>query len=312
MTHPIIVGVDGSAHSFAAVRWAVAEADRRALPLLVLYAWIWLPLERRATARTGRPPGGSASSGQLSAGFGSAKEAEAGAQALVDQALALARAGGPSIEVSGTVVPDNPGPALVAASDDAALLVVGAQGAGGFAGQFLGSVSLQVAGHARCPVVVVRATGGGAPEEPPDATAPVLLGLDVAKPVRPAIRFAFEAAASRHTTLRALYAWNGPLDYRPPPDGPVDYDPVEALRAARASIVVLVEAEAARHPGVAVASEVAEDAPGQAIVHASAGAALTVVGARRRRFALPGLALGVVNHAVLHHAHGPVALVPEH
>ena len=54
------------------------------------------------------------------------------------------------------VVDEPPGPALVAASAAARMLVVGTRGLGGFRGMVLGSVSDHCAHNARCPVVVVR------------------------------------------------------------------------------------------------------------------------------------------------------------
>ncbi len=315
MALPIIVGVDGSADSLVAVDWAAAEAERRRLPLRVVYAWIWLASEARMGARRGGPErpaapaegDGPEAAAPLDTGGGAHRgRAESQAQRILDQALTRARQARPAAEVTGAVIPDNPGPALLAASDAATMVVVGSRGAGGLVGQALGSVSLQVAGHARCPVVVTRR----APEREVAPTG-LLVGLDAFNPVRPAIEFAFAEAAIRGVPLLALHAWSGPLGYQPTLTHPLVYDMDAALLDAEAALSRLIHGWRERYPTVAVTPRVAEDSAAHAIASASADAALTVLGARRQRFTLPGLALGMVNHAVLHRAHGPVAVVPD-
>lgn len=103
------------------------------------------------------------------------------------------------------------------AAPEAELLVLGSRGLSGIAGFLLGSVGLHVVAHTERPVVLVRAGEQAADEHAPgpaDAPAtatpfrPVVLGLDLAHPDPTLIRFAFEAAALRETTVRILHDWS--------------------------------------------------------------------------------------------------------
>jgi len=77
---------------------------------------------------------------------------------LVESKLddALAQIDTARVKVRRTVSHGHPAEVLTDASTNAELLVVGSRGHGGFVGMLLGSVSLHVSSHARCPVVVVR------------------------------------------------------------------------------------------------------------------------------------------------------------
>ena len=144
----VVVGVDGSSHSQAALDWAMAEAGLRQVPLTVL---------------TVIPPAVEASgvTGQLSPLDESFNEPGRAAvqrvtQDLVDKTVAE-RAGQPEVAVTVHAVIGLPADELIQASEDAELLVVAARGAGGFRRLIMGSVSTQVVHHALCPVVVIPA-----------------------------------------------------------------------------------------------------------------------------------------------------------
>lgn len=130
----VVVGVDGSDGSAAALRWAADEARRRGDRLRAVLAWSFLdqPL------------------GDFDASYG-----ETAARERLDAALAAAGDHTAGVEVEARVVCDLPARAVLGAADDADLLVVGSRGLGGFRGLLLGSVSQQVAHHAPCPVVIV-------------------------------------------------------------------------------------------------------------------------------------------------------------
>lgn len=143
MTEPhqpvVLVGLDGSPGSRAALKWADEYANGMGGSLLVVSAWE----EQWGTE------GGLA----YNAEFDRIESTNLATAALTD-VLGADRAS----EVRFHVSHGNTAKVLIDASTDADLLVVGSRGHGGFAGALLGSVSRQVAGHAHCPVVVVHFT----------------------------------------------------------------------------------------------------------------------------------------------------------
>lgn len=138
----IIVGVDGSSHSQNALHWALLEAGARRAPLTVITV--------HEVAASGW--GGSV---QFPVDEVIAQKEKTAVQEVVDKAaVQLGDAAPPEIAVQ--VLIGQPAPLLIEASKDADLLVVGSRGNGGFARLLLGSVSIQVAEHAQCPVTIVR------------------------------------------------------------------------------------------------------------------------------------------------------------
>ena len=149
MVTRIVVGVDGSGEARHALAWAVEEARRWGASLRVVHAW--------------RPP----QTYVFDAPAAVRPELEqalrdVGEQVVDDSLAAVLSGADPGVEIERLVVPEPPVEALLAAVRDADLLVVSSRGRGGFAGLLLGSVSQQVAHHAPCPVVVVRALEEGA------------------------------------------------------------------------------------------------------------------------------------------------------
>ena len=140
MNH-IVVGVDGSDGARAALRWAIREAALRAVPVHAVWAWTY-PV----------PIGFPYAEMQTMATVDFQQRAEASLAVEIDKAQAEE---GLTVEVKGHAVLAQPAEALLRASEDAALLVVGTRGRGGFAGVLLGSVSRQCAEHASCPIVIV-------------------------------------------------------------------------------------------------------------------------------------------------------------
>lgn len=139
----IVVGVDGSEPSLKALRWAGRAAVDKGAELLVVLAW----------ANTPEPLAGAFSSYSVHEHVGSpADRARDRLMAAVTEVLGE----DPPVVVQPQVKEGSAAKVLIEAAQDADLLVVGTRGLGGFGGLLLGSVSLHVAAHAGCTVVIVR------------------------------------------------------------------------------------------------------------------------------------------------------------
>jgi nucleotide-binding universal stress UspA family protein len=141
----IVVGIDGSDVSKDALRWAVEDARARGAEVVALHAYeVTVPTtDAVPTAPVGLP--------------GLIFEAQDDAQQFVTTVVDEVVGNSVSVDVAPIAVEDEPAKALLDASRDADLLVVGSHGHG-FSGLFLGSVSLECAQHAACPVLIYRAT----------------------------------------------------------------------------------------------------------------------------------------------------------
>jgi nucleotide-binding universal stress UspA family protein len=139
----ILVGLDGSEHSHKALDWAVKHAALEHAPLTVLAVH-----EVALSAWTGSPI-------IYPQDRPEEEHARQMAQEAVNKAVGELEGPGPE-SVTVRAVSGQAAQALIEASADADLVVVGSRGAGGFASLLTGSVSSQVVNHASCPVVVVR------------------------------------------------------------------------------------------------------------------------------------------------------------
>ncbi len=124
-----------------------------------------------------------------------------------------------------------------------------------------------------------------------------------------AARYGFEDAIRRGARLRVLYAWARPRLFAG--DHALPSREAVALRAEREQEVTYrVVAQLREEFGqVRVQEHTPHNAPAQALVEASRAADVLVLAVQRRTTRL-GMQLGPVTHAVLHHAHCPVVLVP--
>ena len=191
--------------------------------------------------------------------------------------------------------------ALIAASRDATMVVVGDRGLGAFTGLLLGSVAIHLAAHASSPVLVVRGRS--------DATAPVVLAADGSPGNDGAVGFAFEEAALRDSELLALHVWRNPAKGMPGQMLSPVYD--EALVQDEEERV-LAEALAGwpeKYPDVVVRRRLVHAGIRRTLIDATREAQLIVMGSRGRG-GFGGLLLGSASQAVLHHAECPVAIVP--
>lgn len=246
---PVVVGVDGSPPGWDAIRLAAQEAVWRRRPLRVVHAFVWPPVQMPDYRHVRRD-----------------------AEALVADAVALAKAWAPRTPVSGEVVDGAPGTVLRREGRTAAVVVLGRSDPE-HRWPPADSVVIQVAARIRCPVLVDHPLAN-----PAQATGPVLVGADGSPDSAAAIRFGLVEAAWRETDLVIVEVDGG---------GQGGYQPDTAVTVRRRRV---------------------EGEPAKALLEESATGQLMVVGARGagRR---PRTLLGTVGQTLIRRAYCPVAIV---
>ncbi|WP_438484071.1 universal stress protein [Streptomyces sp. S186] len=303
----VTVGLDGSAEALAAAHWAADEAHRRGAVLRLLHAWIMLAAQAPDTAPD--------------------RDQNVCARQVVRAATEAVRARHPQLRIIEDLVGDEPEPALLRASAESRLLVLGSRALSAWQSFVLGDVSLSVVARAAGPVVLVRAgepgraaaggpgraehAGGAEPAEPaaPGAAGPrVVVGVGLGGPAERLLEFAFDAAATRGVLLQVVHGRPFPVQVYTP--WGVDLDAAgEVTAVAERELAEALRPWCARFPGVLVQRTVLSDSPARAVVEAASGAGLLVVGRRHPR-RLPAPRIGAVAHAAIHHVTCPVAVVP--
>ena len=158
----VAVGYGGSGAAQLAVRWAAEYAAAAGLDLLVIHAWVWPVFTKNLGPVKGVAGSGLRHSAEavLAEGIelarGAAREAAAGAPLGAERAVTGQQPERPGPAVDGVMEAGLPAPVLRDASRDARLLVVGSRGLGAVLGQVAGSVCLDLAGSAPCPVMIIR------------------------------------------------------------------------------------------------------------------------------------------------------------
>ncbi|MEV4624217.1 universal stress protein [Asanoa sp. NPDC049573] len=285
---PILVGYDASPDARAALRWALDEGDRTSTPVLLAHAFDWYvdPM-------------------WLASGAGgwSDTEARADISAMLASAVEDAETTHPGVDVTARILD---GPAQVCLRDlsaDAALIVVGGRGTGGFAELLIGSTAVSVSAHAHCPVVVVRA--GTA-----EATGDVVVGVDGSPCSLVALEFAFERAATYQTTLRVIQTWTPPSTRFVPQGLSLLTISRNIARTIHGDLDDMVADWRQKYPQVPTSTHVHTGSAAAQLVAASDHARLVVVGSRGRG-SISGTFLGSVGQELIHHSHCPVAIVRE-
>ena len=147
MAGRIVVGIDGTEHAAAALRWALEEATLRDATVEAVHAWGAVPIATVPDASIA-PLAWPASAEVLDA-------TRAAAERLAAQQVDEVARDDSRVTVS--VVQGDAADVLLAAAETADLLVVGNRGRGSFAQALFGSISARVSDRAHCPVVVVHA-----------------------------------------------------------------------------------------------------------------------------------------------------------
>ena len=282
----ILVAVDGSAESDAAVRWAIREAVMRDADVTLMH--VIAPVVVGWPAR------------YLQASFNESQEENARqvieqAQKTVHTSLQDAEPPAVRTEVQRSAVAAT----LINASRNAQMVVVGSRGMGGIGRVVLGSVSSGLVHYGHCPVTIVH----GSQAHEADRTSPVLLGIDGSPASEAATELAFDEASRRGVDLVALHAWS---DVGVFPILGMDWHQYEDEGHQ-----VLAERLAGwqeRYPDVQVRRRVVCDQPARWLLDESEHAQLVVVGSRGRG-GFKGMLLGSVSTAVAQGAKAPVVVV---
>lgn len=270
MNKPIVVGINGSAGSEAALAWALERASRYKLPVIALYAvddrWMSPDFQYHELVR------------------------ESGME-LLQQVQASAREQAPGVEVETQLRHGSAGAALREASRDASMLVVGAHDRHWLDGGPMTDRALQVVSGSDSPVAVI-------PPAPGTAGRGVVVGVDGSEESLQAVSFAAAEADRGGDELTVVLAFRSParwVENELPASGLAETI-VEEDR------VVLAESVAGlgdRYPDLVINRRLETDTePAKALVGTARGARLLVIGSRGRG-AFSRLVLGSTAHAVL-------------
>jgi nucleotide-binding universal stress UspA family protein len=282
----ILVGVDGSTQSDAAVAWATREAIMRQLPITLLHVVEEIVI--------GGPVG--------EMFLDRPKWQKDNAHNVIDQSrktLSASLRGSEPPEVHTEVVYSRVVPTLIDASKEAWMIVTGSEGMGALGRLLLGSVATGLIHHAHCPVVVIHSDQSATPE----SNAPVLVGIDGSPASEAATALAFDEASRRGVELVALHAWS---DIAVFPALGMDWHNRESQGQE-----VLAERLAGwqeQYPDVPVKRLLVCDRPARWLLEESERAQVVVVGSHGRG-GFRGMLLGSVSSAVAQAATVPVIVV---
>ena len=280
----VVVGVDGSASSDAAVRWAAGEAVLRKRQLTLVNAiatpalpWPAAPVPAQLRQRE-----------------------ELASRTILDDAVRIAQdtiQDSGRAEIESQLLHSAPVPTLVDMSKDADMVVVGARGLGAVRSVLLGSVSTGLIHHASCPVAVIHHESSLQPRAAHDS---VLLGTDGSPASELATAIAFEEASLRGTRLVALHVWrDADMTHIP------SMEEGSLKSAAEETLAERLAGWRERYPDVSVTRIVEYDKPATRLIEHSKFAGLVVVGSHGRG-GFAGMLLGSVSTAVAHAARAPV------
>ncbi|CAN5885737.1 universal stress protein [soil metagenome] len=286
MRYGILVGVDGSPESDAAVRWAGDEARALGVPITLMHAispivmsWPIAPVPETI----------------LQAERENAADVIEQARNLLANAADTAAA----LEVHTEVQFSTAIAALADASKDALMVVVGSRGFGAFGRAVLGSVSTGLAHYAHGPVAIIHIDDG----RQPDPTAPVILGIDGSPASEAATKLAFAEADRRKVDLVAVHAWSD-LGVFPV----IGLDRQEFEQRGEEILGERLAGWHEQYPDVTVRRRVVCDKPARWLLEEAQWAQLVVVGSHGRG-GFSGMLLGSVSSAVAQSAHVPVIVV---
>ena len=271
MNRMIVVGIDESAAGETALAWAMARADSVKSPVTLVHTVYetW-----------------------LADGYGYYDSILDAEKKLLTEAGARAATLAPAVATRTDLRTGSAPRVLSELSKDADLIVVGTDRKGRVEGELFGSVSLQIAALATCPVAVI-------PLLPETVRSGVYVGVDGSADSIAAVTFAAAEADRTGQDLYALYAVHLPnrrVLRRIPADAVT-----ERMEEERVVLAQSVAGLTARYPDLVVHQVLETDeSPARALVAAAQHAQMLVVGSRGRG-SLQRLLMGSVSHEVLLH-----------
>lgn len=290
MSEHLVIGIDGSPESEAAMHWGLEEAARRGIEAELIYA-LAVPVVSDAYGMVMTRP--------------DIDELTSYSQQLLDAALAAARTAAPEVTVSARLASGPPAAVLIEASKHADALVVGTRGLGAISGKLLGSVSVRLAGKSVCPVYIVP------PEwrEDPVPEGRVLVGVDGSEHSDAALHMALEEARRRKVGLTVLTAYHVPWLARPvEPEVIAEFEESERWLAEKTITESLDRVKGHSYSDLEIEQVTVQGTPAEALLEASRSAVLVVVGSRGHR-SFGRAILGSVSRTLMQDSHRPVAVV---
>lgn len=279
MDGTLVVGIDGTESSRAALRWAVsrANATRGAVELVHVIDEEWTTISARMIEELGND-----------------------SRRLLEGEAAYARSLAPDLVIRTRSTRGEPMQTLIAASSAAEMVVVGTHKTGFINGKIFGSRSLRLAASARTPVAII-------PQGMPRAGRGIVVGVDDSPAGRQAIRFAAHEAERTRETLTLLRAFTIPESVAASEDVRRELlqHGEELAGAALSDAATLATATA---PGVDLKARSVRRPTAEALVEAAATATLLVVGSSRQEEGDNAM-VGSVSHDVLINLTGPAVVV---
>ena len=284
---PIVVGIDGSPVSKVAVDWAARTAALREVPLKLVHV-------------LNSPVGMAFPEVPIPAGYLEWQSEEGrtllAAAVTTAEESALLIGKGP-IAVTTEMVAGPSVPTLVDESTRAQMVGVGCRGRNAVARGLLGSVSIGLVHHAKCPVAIIHDED---PLMPHPSMAPVVVGIDGSPVSERAVEIAFEEASFRGVDLVAVHAWSDTGVFEFPG---VDWSALQS--GAEETLSERLAGWQERYPDVLVRRVVVADRPAHQLLEQAQSAQLLVVGSHGRG-GFSGMVLGSVSTAVINAARMPV------
>ncbi|MFI9052151.1 universal stress protein [Streptomyces sp. NPDC053427] len=287
MKDVVTVGLDGTPESLSAARWAAHEARLRNARLRLLHAWVLLAPEQTAAPSPG------------------SQDQNYWPHRIMAEARETVRAQEPDLPLEEVLATKDPLEALTAVAGESDAIILGSRDLGPLSRYVLGETGLQMVTRTETPVILVRAQHATATGRDGD----VVVGLSLHEPCEALLAFAFDSAARRGVTLRAVHGQHLPAHAYNRGGGVEPYAAEVTAADTRRELDEALRPWREKFPEVRVEARVELESPAPALLHDAADAGLLVVGRRHKRRLLAAR-IGHVVQAAVHHAPCAVAVVP--